>query len=77
MQGRPICACDPNTQESILHIILDCPIHTRIRHYTEHKINTDIKHDTISTITEDKNTRVDFFEYCVKVATYAINRNKT
>ena len=73
----PSCICEPGVSESILHILVDCPVFAKQRHEIENKIDNCINKCNIKDIIRDKKAREDFLEYCIKICVIVINRNKT
>lgn len=73
----PSCICEPDKQENIPHILLECPVHALERYNTEQKMETKIEVDNIKDIMTNTNNRPIFINYCEKIATKVIQRNKT
>nr|XP_049693341.1 uncharacterized protein LOC126053945 [Helicoverpa armigera] len=63
----PSCACDPNAEETVPHIILDCPIFARERYRLECELDTAISRNTVSEVMSGKK-RDTFLSYCENVA---------
>ncbi|XP_047028029.1 uncharacterized protein LOC124636138 [Helicoverpa zea] len=72
---NPSCICDPNTLETVPHILLDCPIFAQERYTIECELDTRIQKDKIGEIIKGRN-RIKFLEYCENLANKTIKRNK-
>lgn len=72
----PACVCDPVNQESIVHVLIECPVHAKERFDTEQHIDLNIEVRNLPLILADKKNRSKFIEYCKKVIRIVINRNK-
>ncbi|XP_052742638.1 uncharacterized protein LOC128198922 [Bicyclus anynana] len=74
-KDSPSCVCDERQEENILHLIFDCPQHSRKRLDLQIEICMNLCRDSIPDIlNEDRQT---FLDFCCKIAEIAINRNKT
>ncbi|CAK1590822.1 unnamed protein product [Parnassius mnemosyne] len=51
----PSCACDPMMEESVLHIITECPIYSKERNNVEIELETKIGKDSICKIIGNRN----------------------
>ncbi|CAK1588833.1 unnamed protein product [Parnassius mnemosyne] len=72
----PSCACDPMMEESVLHIITECPIYSKERNNVEIELETKIGKDSICKIIGSKCTRIRFLNYCKLIANKVVNKNK-
>nr|XP_037869605.1 uncharacterized protein LOC119629076 [Bombyx mori] len=72
----PSCACEPGTEESVPHILFDCPIPAMQRFELGHKINQNIVRENVPNILNSKE-RDTFLKFCIEIAQNVINRNKT
>ncbi|CAH2215743.1 jg21790 [Pararge aegeria aegeria] len=64
------------TQETIIHLLIDCPQHDAIREDLQQELQMSLCRDSASIILGDDSTRDALKKFCVKVATKAIGRNK-
>ncbi|KAJ2947204.1 hypothetical protein O0L34_g16912 [Tuta absoluta] len=76
-KDNPSCICDPEEEETVVHLLTDCPQHLRQRNELEIKIKKNINKTTIPEILSSKKHRSHFLSYCKTVANIAIKRNKT
>ncbi|KAJ2940785.1 hypothetical protein O0L34_g14902 [Tuta absoluta] len=77
VKESPSCVCDPEKEESILHIIAECPIYGGVRSELEIEIEQEIKLSTIASIVANKLIRNKFLNYCRSLAKKVVDRNKT
>ncbi|CAH2207795.1 jg27143, partial [Pararge aegeria aegeria] len=73
----PGCVCDEGVEEDILHLLIDCPQHSRMRHDLHQQVTIDLGKGTLPALLEDKDNRAPFLKYCEKVLKAAIGRNRT
>lgn len=66
-KGSPACLCGPEIEETVMHILTECPIYGRKRLDIEYEIGIEIKSENIRDIIADKHLRKKFLEYCIKV----------
>ncbi|KAJ2939998.1 hypothetical protein O0L34_g14030 [Tuta absoluta] len=71
----PSCICDPNVNESVPHIIMECPAFGLDRFEIESKLDIKITADNIQCIMLDKRRKV-FMNYCLKIIGNVNKRNK-
>nr|XP_034833570.1 uncharacterized protein LOC117990212 [Maniola hyperantus] len=71
------CDCDPANEESVLHLLLDCPIYGKERFELEQKTEVQIRKETLEVLLRDKKCQKAFLEYCTKIAKCTIKKNKT
>ncbi|KAJ2946800.1 hypothetical protein O0L34_g12863 [Tuta absoluta] len=76
IKDSPACTCDPAKEESVIHLIVECPQFGTERHDLEQRINNKIDKDTLWEMLAGK-YRNQFIDFCTKVTKYAIKRNKT
>lgn len=67
--------CDPAKDETVPHIILGCPVFGLERHDVEIKTEFKLAIHNLDKIIIGKN-RYIFLEYCIKIASKVINKNK-
>lgn len=72
----PACICDPEKQESVLHLITECPIYGKEKLNLEIEIETEINPESIKQIMQNKKSRPKFLEYCKEIAAKVVERNK-
>lgn len=72
----PSCVCDPQVEESALHIITECPVYGMQRFETESEIGTEINKNNLYKIIENKESRYIFIEFCKKIASKVVYKNK-
>lgn len=72
---NPACICDPEKSETVLHILFDCPVHSGERYKIEQELSLKLDTTSVATIMASKD-RDRLLEYCTKIATIVINRNK-
>jgi ribonuclease HI len=70
------CICDPECEETVPHILFVCPANESDRYEYERKMDAKIERDCMVELIESKKTRELFLEYCKKVASKSIKRNK-
>ncbi|CAK1589381.1 unnamed protein product [Parnassius mnemosyne] len=73
---NPSCICDPDAEETVPHILLDCPAYAAERLKIENEIELKLIKENINIIMMSK-YREKFMSYCLKIAKRVINRNKT
>lgn len=77
LKESPSCACEPGQNETVSHMLLDCPIYGKERYELEQNLNIALKLDMINKLIREKTTREDFINYCINIANKVIKRNKT
>ncbi|XP_039757876.1 uncharacterized protein LOC120632137 [Pararge aegeria] len=73
----PGCVCDENVDETIFHLLIDCPQHSRALEDLHQQIHINLCKNSIPVILNNASARDPFLNYCVKVARVAIERNRT
>ncbi|CAK1602629.1 unnamed protein product [Parnassius mnemosyne] len=73
---NPSCICDRDAEETVPHILLDCPAYAAERLKIENEIELKLIKENINIIMMSK-YREKFMSYCLKIAKRVINRNKT
>lgn len=76
-RDSPSCACDPAVEETVFHLLFDCPIHSKRRWNTENILGAKISPLTVHKIIKDDENRETFLEYCTIITQKAITKNKT
>ena len=72
---NPSCVCDPAVEESVPHILVECPMFAAQRHDLEQEINLTLCLENIPEIIGGKNRKI-FLEFCTYIANIVIKRNK-
>nr|XP_049697305.1 uncharacterized protein LOC126054733 [Helicoverpa armigera] len=72
----PSCVCDLNAEESVPHIILECPIFSRDRYNLECQLDVVLTRDNVRDVMSGR-SRNKFLVYCENVAKTVLKRNKT
>ena len=73
----PACACSTGANESIEHVLTECPIYGKERYNIEQEINRKIEIKSIAEIIKNKEIRCKFTKYCKAIAKKVVNKNKT
>ncbi|CAH2097271.1 unnamed protein product [Euphydryas editha] len=77
LTDSPLCICDPNCEETVLHIILDCPRFGKERLDLEPKLQMKLDQSSLHTILESETSRTSFLTFARKAVTVAAKRNST
>lgn len=75
--ASPLCPCAGGAEESILHILCECPMHGLRRFDTEQTLDVRIYPGSLHEIVEDEVNRKIFLKFAIYVAKQCIQRNKT
>ncbi|CAH2105497.1 unnamed protein product [Euphydryas editha] len=70
----PSCACDQACLESVLNLLLNCPLHLNKRIECEIRLGLAMDSDNLNTIISS-DQRFIFLEYCIKICRMVIKRN--
>ncbi|XP_063893008.1 uncharacterized protein LOC135117540 [Helicoverpa armigera] len=70
------CACEPGVEETVAHILLECPITERARFETEQELTMSLTATNLPFLMRDKKDRPKFLDYCEKIVSLVISRNK-
>ncbi|XP_045453723.1 uncharacterized protein LOC123663025 [Melitaea cinxia] len=65
--STPYCECDDQTEETVEHILLDCPRFNILRHDIENETDTNINKYNLPILIEDDRHRNKFLNYARKV----------
>lgn len=76
-KDTPACQCDDEAEESVTHLLTDCPMFCRQRYDAENMTGLQISLKNLPTLMSDKSCQDAFIKYCTKLANYAIKKNKT
>ncbi|XP_045781588.1 uncharacterized protein LOC123878461 [Maniola jurtina] len=60
----PSCVCDPGVSESVLHLLIDCPVHMYERMKLEQEIKIKLSTRNIAEIICDTKKRATVLKYC-------------
>lgn len=74
-KDNPACICDLETEESVIHLLVDCPIHTYDRIKLEHMTGIKMKVDNIHKYLIS-DYREEFLKYGIKIVNIVNKRNK-
>ncbi|XP_049880350.1 uncharacterized protein LOC126376843 [Pectinophora gossypiella] len=74
-KDNPACACDPDTAETVPHLLVDCPIHGRERYDLEQRIGYKVETVNLSQIIVDRKNCEAFVSYVRKIVMLVNKRN--
>lgn len=77
LKDSPSCVCDPGCDETVWHLLFECPRFIQERMELEAKFEIQLGQSTLRTIMERPATRKPFLAFASKVATVAARANKT
>ncbi|KAL0821384.1 hypothetical protein ABMA28_005970 [Loxostege sticticalis] len=72
----PSCDCDPEKDQTILHLLIECPAHDKARYNFSQKTKEDIRIDNLHELIGNKNTREPFITLCEHICKISIDKNK-
>ena len=75
LKDHSCCRCNSEQSESILHLLIDCPILSTARRETENYIENTIDIHTIPSIIQDKTKSGYFLQFCKYVTKYSLKIN--
>ncbi|KAL0821383.1 hypothetical protein ABMA28_005969 [Loxostege sticticalis] len=73
----PSCECDPAVEQTVPHLLIDCPVYDKLRFDFQQSTNESIKIDKLNDLICNKNTREMFVSYCEQICKHIISKNKT
>ncbi|KAJ0175534.1 hypothetical protein K1T71_008693 [Dendrolimus kikuchii] len=73
----PGCICDPEINETIVHLLVECPRYGKARFELEQRIGVRIEKELLSSIIAKKEISHEFIKYGVKIVKDALQRNKS
>lgn len=76
IKSSPACACDPDTDETVTHLLIHCPRFGSSRFDLETKMGIQLDLDTLPKLLADNNTRQRLLDYMEQIAIIAAKRNK-
>ncbi|KAF9406252.1 hypothetical protein HW555_013311, partial [Spodoptera exigua] len=77
LKSSPACVCDPDCDETVWHLLLECPRFQHDRMELEQKIDIQLSQSTLHVVMEKQKTRTPFLAFASKVASVAVRANKT
>ncbi|XP_048480282.1 uncharacterized protein LOC119694816, partial [Plutella xylostella] len=77
LKQHPGCECDATVNESVLHLLLECPRFQLRRQDLEYLINTKLTHHTLHIALECKKSRQYLLDFMGYVAEISSRRNST
>ncbi|KAL0870224.1 hypothetical protein ABMA27_006364 [Loxostege sticticalis] len=72
----PSCDCDPAVEQTVPHLLADCPVYDRLRFNFEQSTNETVKIDKFNEFISNKNIRDKFIEYCEQICKHVVSKNK-
>ncbi|XP_069359592.1 uncharacterized protein [Maniola hyperantus] len=76
LKESPGCVCDETVDESILHLLIDCPQHSRIREDLLQQIQMELCRGSIPAILGNTKSRQIFLSFCSRVVRIVNERNR-
>ncbi|KAL0858264.1 hypothetical protein ABMA27_012168 [Loxostege sticticalis] len=73
----PSCDCDPAVEQTVPHLLIDCPVYDKLRFDFQQSTNESIKIDKLNDLIGNKSTREKFVSYCEQICKQVISKNKT
>lgn len=77
LKASPECICDAEKDESIIHLIVECPVYMYKREMLKIEFKRDINQQTLYEWIVDEESRYKFLKFCEFVTLESIERNKT
>ncbi|CAH2091712.1 unnamed protein product [Euphydryas editha] len=75
LKDSPSCVCDPNCEETVLHIVLECPRFGKGRLDLEIKLQRKLDQPSLHTIMENEADRTSFLAFARHAVVIAARRN--
>lgn len=75
IKDSPSCICDPDKEETIWHLLFECPRFGRERLNLEIKIQNELAKSTVPNIMDQSSSRKPFLDFVTKVVSVAAIRN--
>ncbi|KAL0811622.1 hypothetical protein ABMA28_009992 [Loxostege sticticalis] len=72
----PSCDCDPAVEQTVPHLLVDCPIYSVLRFNFEQSSNETIKVEKFNELITNKSTRDSFILYCEQICKQVVSKNK-
>lgn len=76
-KSSPACICDQTTEETVTHLLVECPKYNRWRSDLELRLGKIVTQATFCEMLHSTNERSHFIKFCIDIAKDVINRNKT
>ncbi|KAL0850679.1 hypothetical protein ABMA28_006624 [Loxostege sticticalis] len=73
----PSCVCDPAIEQTVPHLLIDCPIYDKLRYEFQQRTNEIIRLEKLHELISSKSTRDKFVLYCEQICANVISKNKT
>lgn len=73
---NPSCICEPGVDETVVHILLECPVFSLKRYEAEQVLNLKLTAENLNKIICNPDLRDVFTKYCTEIVSKVINRNK-
>lgn len=77
LNNSPGCVCDDEVEETVLHVVFECPRFDRQRFELEMCTDLNLTIDSASYLLTDLRTRQQFLDYMVKISSIVGARHKT
>ncbi|CAK1595879.1 unnamed protein product [Parnassius mnemosyne] len=67
LSSSPGCICDENLEQTVEHLLIDCPRFSKTSFESECSMGVTIKKDNLSIIMQDNNCRTIFMKFALRV----------
>jgi ribonuclease HI len=74
-KDNPSCLCEPDKEETVPHVLFECPVFDRIRFDVEQDLGEKIVAESICKLMIGRN-RDKLLKYCLEIVKKVVNRNK-
>ncbi|KAL0894322.1 hypothetical protein ABMA27_012948 [Loxostege sticticalis] len=74
---NPSCDCDPQVEQTVPHLLSECPVFDRLRFEFEQKSGEKIEKSKYHELIASKATREAFITFCEKICAITVKKNKT
>lgn len=74
-KDNPSYLCEPGVDETVPHLLLECPVFARDQFEIEQILNTTMVARNLPELIKRKDNEL-FIKYCLKIANRILNRNK-
>ncbi|KAL0870225.1 hypothetical protein ABMA27_006365 [Loxostege sticticalis] len=72
----PSCDCDPEKEQTITHLLTECPVHDKARYDFSQRTKEIVKLDNLHELIANKNIRDSFITLCESICKITIDKNK-
>lgn len=72
---NPSCQCDPNIEETALHVLTDCPVFGRQRLELENNLDIRVTKENLPSLIKLKSS-AGFISYCTKIIKIVNRKNR-